>query len=373
MIQVMGAGSRYEIMRGDGMVSTHIPMCRAAFAVAFVFTLMSGPAFAESLRNEYELVIKARKQGYEQQLDAMQSAWAGRLEGIWGEVLTSTKLFEREYTESAASEIDLATGLVRVTGVGIGIKPEGALDEALLMAVRGMKRTLMGLRLEGYMTLGDAIRRSGGDWESRLESFVNKNLFFGDDDIEVETRDIGYMVKVTVSIHLSGRGGPGEAQVPQEETALTGGSVEEFSQGLFVGPEGGEKKQENIDSPAPGVGEVLKPRGLTTGLILDARGTGYLPCMHPSVMCETGRVIYGRSTVSLKALLDKGSVAWAGTIEEARAMQRAGKRPIVIVPEKISCNNEMIISRVDFDDVSARDGKSGFLAEARVVIVLGDD
>ena len=110
-----------------------------------------------------------------------------------------------------------------MTGAGIASKSEDALDKALFNAVEGMKTTLLGLRVEGYMTLGDALKRSGGNWESKIEDFVNRNLAFDEEDIDIEENDKGYLIKMRVRISLTG--GLGVEEMPSIGETMSAGML----------------------------------------------------------------------------------------------------------------------------------------------------
>lgn len=225
------------------------------------------------------------------------------------------------------------------------------------------------------MTLGDVLKRSGSDWESKLDRFVNEHLNFDKNDIHIEERSPGFMVKMTVRIPISG-GNTGDIFPSHGEKKAPGRSVEVFSQSLFEAESDGADISEAHTDRDKEAGLISTPRtdiAFTTGLIVDASGTDYLPCMHPSVISESGKVLYCKGIVDLDTRLKQGSAEWAQSVEDARDRGRVGNVPIIIKPLRISCNNELIISKADYKEVMKRDKKIKFLKNAKFVVVIGDN
>jgi hypothetical protein len=67
-----------------------------------------------------------------------------------------------------------------------------------------------------------------------------------------------------------------------------------------------------------------------SGLVVDGRGLGAQPAVFPRVVTESGKVVYGPAMLKQKTLAEKGLVQYASSIEDAKKLERSGKKPLVI-------------------------------------------
>ncbi len=114
-------------------------------------------------------------------------------------------------------------------------------------------------------------------------------------------------------------------------------------------------------TPHPGGGE-------NTGLIIDASGLGAMPAMSPTIVNQSGDVLYGPMNVSRDYAVSVGIVGYARSVDEARGGDRVGVNPIVIRAVAVSgaakCN--IVVSNPDGSKIPYVSG----IADCRVTIVL---
>lgn len=111
-----------------------------------------------------------------------------------------------------------------------------------------------------------------------------------------------------------------------------------------------------------------------TGLIIDTRGHRMRPVASPEVYIagQADRLVYGALQVGPEHVATIGVAGWSKSTEQAQALERVGKHPLVIAAEGSlgPDSGAVVISAKDADRVMAADQAHPFLRECRVAFVI---
>lgn len=342
-------------------------MIEKKILLSIVLMLGIGFSFSKALygsdeKDKYQQMIELDKAKYQKYLEEMQSEWNERMRILWGQVKPSTTLQEREYKQEAYSEIDFSTGMISVTGVGIDPDEYIAEKMALYHGLAEMKKTLLKIKVDGYLTLKDVLQLKGPALEEKLDSFIEEHIEFEENDNPKKTVDGNFVVKKTIWIpfHKAAHHERAERGTLKEQKGSR--SLVEFSEELV--------RPKKMQGEKPEVRELRPEKKSVSSLIVDAAGTNYFPRIHPKIISETGRVLYEKSKVELGALLENGSVSWAASLEDAQADRKAGKTPVVVKSLRVGENGEIILTSTDFDRITRLEKQNHFLRQGNLVVIL---
>ena len=112
--------------------------------------------------------------------------------------------------------------------------------------------------------------------------------------------------------------------------------------------------------------------GGVTGIIIDGKGLGLKPAMSPSIVTQSGSVVYGPGHYSRDYAASNGVVGYAKTIDKAKSDPRVQGNPLVIRGSSVSGSSatDMVISNVDAGKIIRADGNAALLGSCRVMFVL---
>lgn len=110
-----------------------------------------------------------------------------------------------------------------------------------------------------------------------------------------------------------------------------------------------------------------------TSVIIDTRGLGIRPAMSPKIRRVDGSEVWGTVNASYDFVIEQGIVAYAKTLEEAKANRRAGSHPLVLRAvgyAKTPGRCDPVLSDNDVRLLLTANEASGFLNEYRVIFVV---
>ena len=121
---------------------------------------------------------------------------------------------------------------------------------------------------------------------------------------------------------------------------------------------------------------LFTPSKPYTGLIVDARGLDLRPSMAPRVFGADGRLVYGAATVDRAYVTSVGTVGYDRDLARAAVSPRLGGETahvLVVEAEEITglYNGDVVLSNDAAVRVRMADAETRFLAECRVVFVVG--
>lgn len=126
-------------------------------------------------------------------------------------------------------------------------------------------------------------------------------------------------------------------------------------------------------TPAPAPPQVAQPANAYTSVIIDTRGLGIRPAMSPKIRRQDGSEVWGTVNASQDFVIDHGIVAYAKTLEEAKANRRAGGNPLILRAvgyAKTPGRCDPVLSDNDVRLLLTANETSGFLSEYRVIFVI---
>lgn len=112
--------------------------------------------------------------------------------------------------------------------------------------------------------------------------------------------------------------------------------------------------------------------GVYTGLVVDARGIGAQPAMAPTLVDESGRMIYGSAFISRTHAVQHGVCLYARALEDRSGPPRVAPRPLWVkglhtLPDR-PC--DIVISNADAARLRGASSNLAFLRACRVIILL---
>ena len=121
---------------------------------------------------------------------------------------------------------------------------------------------------------------------------------------------------------------------------------------------------------------VFIPPKPYTGIVVDARGTSLRPNLSPRIVDDSGRVIYAASHVDRDYAVRTGVVAYDRNLQRAVVSERLGgptANPFLVKAVNVSglYNSDVVVTRDMGTRIRMADMEADFLAECRVVFVIG--
>lgn len=110
-----------------------------------------------------------------------------------------------------------------------------------------------------------------------------------------------------------------------------------------------------------------------TSVIIDTRGLGIRPAMSPKIRRQDGTEVWGTVNASTDFVIEQGIVAYAKSLEEAKAHKRAGNHPLILRAvgyAKTPGRCDPVLSDNDVRLLLTANDNSSFLNEYRVIFVI---
>jgi uncharacterized coiled-coil protein SlyX len=123
--------------------------------------------------------------------------------------------------------------------------------------------------------------------------------------------------------------------------------------------------------PAPKP-EDIKPKGVVySGLVIDARKTGFRPCLKPKVFAK-GDLIYPGDFVNMQKAVRQGYVRYYRQISPAQQSERAGKLPYTTIAKGTWQGKRSLEIGSEANDIlkSQMEIPDNFLTNCKVIIVF---
>ena len=130
------------------------------------------------------------------------------------------------------------------------------------------------------------------------------------------------------------------------------------------------------DLPARDSLVVFVPPKPYTGLVIDARGTSLRPSLSPRIIDDSGRVIYAASHIGREYAVRTGVVAYDKNLQRAVVSERVGgasAHAFLVEATSVSglYNSDVVVTRDMGTRIRMADMEADFLAECRVIFVVG--
>lgn len=139
-----------------------------------------------------------------------------------------------------------------------------------------------------------------------------------------------------------------------------------------------EESLKNIPEPAPEAKAHAAPAipkehlarvKQTTGLVLDARNTGFKPSLKPRVLTSSGEVLYPSENADYDRGVSQGFVRYFKDVAEASRSDRAGKAPMMLKAQ--AEGGDLVVSEADANLLKAALAQGGnFLDRLNVTVVF---
>ncbi len=278
----------------------------------------------------------------------------------------------------------------KLIATGIGVAPSNAPNRmkakalaqraAIVVAQRNLMEVIKGVHIdsttvvEDFMVVNDTVATKV---KGILTSAGVESLRVLDDN----------SIEVTMSIPLKGELAETLLQMSPVSVSFSDASITDSGQGeqpqqIKQPATAFEAKRKDLPGPSPAVGSsssTVAPSSHTladtdpveyTGLLIDARGTGFQPCLKPNVYGRQ-KLLYPGAYVDQSEAIDNGYVGYFRNMNEARVSERINPRPYTVKALKaIDGQRSLIISSEAFDLlVMIVKTPDNFLSSRRVVIV----
>jgi len=108
--------------------------------------------------------------------------------------------------------------------------------------------------------------------------------------------------------------------------------------------------------------------GGTTGLVVDASGTGVVPALAPRLLDASGKEVVATSMLEPGAASDRGVAAYARSVDEAKKNARVGCSPLVVKATKAK-GSDVVLALDVASKIRGAAKNHPFLEEGRIMIV----
>ncbi|MGC8783954.1 MAG: hypothetical protein ACP5RN_06175 [Armatimonadota bacterium] len=260
-------------------------------------------------------------------------------------------------------KIDWQYGVIYAKGIGAIPDNEPNKAKAYLKA----RRYAMMTALENLLMVTDKVRVDATayaeDFEAKSERIRTEVRGFVKGAEVVHEQKITLngapAVEVTVAVRMYGEEGLSRIIMPEVAAQSS-----EPSAPLPV-------VTKSVAQPAPAPPPVAS--NTYTGVIIDTRGLGLRPAMSPKIRRQDGSEVWGTVNASQEFVIEQGIVAYAKTLEEAKANRRAGSNPLILRAvgyAKTPGRCDPVLSDNDVRLLLTANEASGFLNEYRVIFVV---
>ncbi len=118
--------------------------------------------------------------------------------------------------------------------------------------------------------------------------------------------------------------------------------------------------------------KIFPKKEIFDGLVVDARGTDFLPAVINRILSESGDYIYDPTKIPADVLVKRGCGDYTDKIGKAKAIlkERGFKNPLIVKGIKAKNRTDIEISDKDAEVVIYSNLKENFLERAGVVFVL---
>jgi len=260
-------------------------------------------------------------------------------------------------------KIDWQQGVIY--GKGMGAIPTNEPNKA--KAYLKARRYAVMMALENLLMVTDRVRVDATayaeDFEVQNERIRTEVRGFvkGAEIVSERTTKLNGapVVEVTMAVRMYGEDGLSRILIPE----VAAQSSEPKSLPVVTKP---------LPQPAPIPAPAVTGNAYTS-VIVDARGLGIRPAMSPKIRREDGSEVWGTVSVSTDFAIEQGIVAYAKTLEEAKANRRAGSNPLIVRAigyAKTPGRTDPVLSDNDVRLLLTANENSGFLNECRVIFVV---
>ncbi len=110
--------------------------------------------------------------------------------------------------------------------------------------------------------------------------------------------------------------------------------------------------------------------GQATGLLIDARGLPFEPCLVPRITTASGAVLFGAQRLSAEPLASESPVVYVTDPADEAAVRRAGERPILVRAASVVRGGELVLDPEAGRRVEDSPDLAAIAAQGRVVVVV---
>jgi hypothetical protein len=261
----------------------------------------------------------------------------------------------------ATGTIDWRKGFVEAKGTAMQPKSvqarkkqqgrAAAVTVARDVAGRNLFSTLQEIRINADTKLSDVIINNE-DITNRLHAMVSEAAITRQKNLP------GGTVEVTLRMNLYGAFA--HLMLPPEIRQIE-----------TVRPIPADKKPDNASSQGESE-RIYKPKSFT-GMVVDARGTGFTPAMAPRIVDENGEEVFGPAFASREFAVQSGMVGYAFEMAKALKNPRVTDHPMTLkgLNTKSLGNCDIVVSISDANRLRSNFNNLSFLKKCRVMIVLG--
>jgi hypothetical protein len=316
---------------------------------------------------------------------------------MWGQP-AQTSLDQYQLDPAFKGQVTYKDGYVKATSVVVVDNPaeiEDAKQKGQQHARAVLDQEIKDLKPTNGASVGDELKKPDSKLdEKKLDQFVTGA---GETKVEgiVDLPEGKQGVKVSVEVPMADPQKPSLTQVLEPMVAEPAAEVKQV-QAVVPPPPQPPPAPPPAPAKPPAETKVIRPaappakpepafdeqawiakQGPISGLIVDTRGTGFVPCLFPRLM-DSYDVIYFSGDMSNSAVGQMGVSGWARSPDAATTEPRLtpGGRytgePLVLEPKEVeeTVENKIVLKPSGAAKIKASDEKYRYLDNARVVVVV---
>lgn len=250
----------------------------------------------------------------------------------------------------ADGEIDWSKGVIRVTGSGAPPDKGNAAQKRLMAkraalsdARRQLLEVINGVHVSSETVVKDFVTESDVI-KTKVEGVLQGAQQIGDEKYMSDGS-----VDVIMEVSLYGKNSLASVVMPEEVKKI--------------------KKDDEPDTKL----EAAPIAEEYTSVIVDCKGLGVQPAMSPSIKdFDGGEVYIGDLPIDPDQVINEGIVAYAYNMGEAKKVERAGSKPLIIKASKVigGFKADVVISNSEAKKLLGADAKSSFLKDFKVIFAI---
>lgn len=249
-----------------------------------------------------------------------------------GDAITTRKL-------PAGTQLNWTKGVLIAEGKGTapaGLTQSQAEVRGLIAARADAQRLLIGTISGVQITSETTVKNlelADDTIKTSISGFLKGASEVKNSDKIEKRPDGSFIAKVSFSVNIVGDDSLADIVYPALADDNAAKSIKPFQSTAVAAPAPVPATANQPNPPRPAVANITIPK--YTGLIIDARGTGYAPCMSPKIYGSGGGEIWGTLTVTSDFANDVGIAAFTRRMEDAvRFADRGGPGQLVVKATK---------------------------------------
>ncbi|MGC9027249.1 MAG: hypothetical protein ACP5JP_06940 [bacterium] len=292
------------------------------------------------------------------------------MKALWDHRQNSTSINQQSYDITSHTNIDFNNQDLKTTGISIANTPDQikkARQRAQQIALFKMQQLIEGIKPTNTETISEMEKKHPGFLpQKKINQLITRNAEKHVRVTEKSLPDGKKAIYVSVVTPMNGKDGVASLVKGTVNEAKPSPAITPVSPAQLINK---EIEKENTAAIKDIVADLHNGKRFT-GLVIDAKGIDYKPCLFPVIEDTQGRVIYGPDTADQRVVNSTGPVGWTREVKPARPNIRVGSDPLVLKAVGVKDGNILIVDNESAQTIQMANNDTNFLSNGRVVVAV---